>query len=372
MDGAYYCISPTFNGKRKQRSIHRLLAEAFIPIPERLKEFPKEQLQVWHKNEDGTDNRLENLEWISIMEKRVLIDEKVTKGLKNSEKVKKHLEEVRSSSSFIEKAKETITRYNKSEEAKTKLKERLSNSVYIHELDLTFDSYNECAQYLKENYFKDKKVKSLAILISKIISKKKYKLYNRFTITPDPSIVIEEESDESNEFRKIASLENLYEVNAEGVIRRVDSKKIIKLQENKAGYVYFDASLSDCKRKYFVHRLVAECFLTIPKRHKNKPLETLQINHINYIRNDNRVENLEWVSAKENSVWSTELTRSILKQKVCIESLNLTFESIAECSNYLHENYFTDTDSREIEYSILSNFEKNNESVFDKFIIKTI
>lgn len=43
-----------------------------------------------------------------------------------------------------------------------------------------------------------------------------------------------------------------------------------------------------------VHRLTATAFLPNPT---NLPI----VNHINHRRNDNRVENLEWVSHKENS-----------------------------------------------------------------------
>lgn len=50
-------------------SIHRLVATAFIPNPDNLPE-------VNHINHDGTDNRVENLEWVSHRQNTAVITEK--------------------------------------------------------------------------------------------------------------------------------------------------------------------------------------------------------------------------------------------------------------------------------------------------------
>lgn len=52
----YLFVHLSKNGHAHPQRIHRMVAEAFIPNPDRLP-------TVNHNNEDKTDNRVENLEW---------------------------------------------------------------------------------------------------------------------------------------------------------------------------------------------------------------------------------------------------------------------------------------------------------------------
>lgn len=54
----YYMVKLSKNNKKRMKSIHRLVAEAFIPNPEN-------KQQINHINGNKYDNRVENLEWVT-------------------------------------------------------------------------------------------------------------------------------------------------------------------------------------------------------------------------------------------------------------------------------------------------------------------
>ncbi len=108
-------------------------------------------------------------------------------------------------------------------------------------------------------------------------------------------------------WKAIKGLEGYYEASDDGQIRSVtrtfmskDGRKVttigrvLKPALTKAGYLKVSIYVEGQKHTRQVHKLVALAFLDNPE---NKP----QIDHKNGIRTDNRVSNLRWVTAKENS-----------------------------------------------------------------------
>ena len=73
--------------------------------------------------------------------------------------------------------------------------------------------------------------------------------------------------------------------------------KEIHQYKDKDGYFYVYLMVDGKRYKRLVHRMILSSFISNPE---NKP----QVNHINGIRNDNRLENLEWVTAKDNALHS--------------------------------------------------------------------
>ena len=80
-----------------------------------------------------------------------------------------------------------------------------------------------------------------------------------------------------------------YFISDKGNFYSTFSNKYIKAQKDHKGYLYVEIG----RKKYKVHRLVAKYFISNPN---NLP----QINHIDCNKENNKVENLEWVTNKEN------------------------------------------------------------------------
>lgn len=108
----------------------------------------------------------------------------------------------------------------------------------------------------------------------------------------------------SDEYRPVVGFEPFYLVNKQGdiiTLRNKNGKKHHKIKTYRDKDGYLRVRLYGDKKCIWigVHKVVAMAFLDNPNGYA-------MVNHKNYKRDDNRVENLEWCNAKENTQWSLQ------------------------------------------------------------------
>ena len=113
-----------------------------------------------------------------------------------------------------------------------------------------------------------------------------------------------------------------YAANEDGEIMNIRLRNVKKGNLSNSGYLMFTIRLNKNKCKSCLsHRFVFECFYGLIEKNK-------QINHINTIRTDNRIKNLEVVTSSENNTKSTinkdyTFLKDIRKNPKRVKAINL-------------------------------------------------
>lgn len=150
-------------------------------------------------------------------------------------------------------------------------------------------------------------------------------------------------------WKDIIGYEGLYQVSNLGRVKSLaklcghrPKKETIVKQNDLRGYKRVTLCKNNLLKKYQVHRLVAIAFIDNPL---NKPC----INHKDENKANNNVDNLEWVSCKENTNYgnciknSLEKRKPILQEKYgqkvkCLEK-GLIFNSLKEASRWCNGSW---------------------------------
>lgn len=241
--GGYYIVSLTCNKIKKCHRIHRLVAMSFIDNPEN-------KSDVNHKDKNCLNNNANNLEWMTRKENN------------------------------IHRCKNAIITTNKN-----KIVNRIDiKSNVILE---TYNSIEDAALWLVSNNLTKNthngrnSIGNCISGLSKTAYNFKWKLFSNVVMHGE----IWKKANVNHMLFKEYYVSNLGRFkNSNGII--MENYKI-----NKNGYI----RVNICNKTYLLHRLVA---LTFIDNLEDKP----QINHIDGNKLNNNINNLEWVTNKENQI----------------------------------------------------------------------
>lgn len=138
-------------------------------------------------------------------------------------------------------------------------------------------------------------------------------------------------------WKDIKGYEGLYQVSNTGRVKRVATGRVLKGSKNAGGYITVKLSKHGVTSTKTIHRLVAETFIPKPE---NKP----EINHIDEDKTNNKVDNLEWSTRKENINHGTRTERMGKTRSISIIATNIKtgeveeFYGTSECARQLGLN----------------------------------
>ena len=126
-----------------------------------------------------------------------------------------------------------------------------------------------------------------------------------------------------------------YRISSEGRIKNKTTGRILKPGTDRDGYKRIVLSDNGIKKCHGVHRLVGRAFVSGYD-------ETLQVNHLDGVKANNTVNNLEWVTQSENAIhaYQTGLTKRSTKagkqpRPVRVVETDQVFDSESECARML-------------------------------------
>ena len=125
-------------------------------------------------------------------------------------------------------------------------------------------------------------------------------------------------------WKPVRGFEKYYLVSDTGEVYSTRRKINLQPSNDKDGYLKVTLHVDGKGFYRRVHQLVAMAFIPNPQKFPH-------VNHINENKQDNRVENLEWISPVDNDNWGTRNSR--ISATKCTKPI-LHIESNGKCTEY--------------------------------------
>lgn len=127
----------------------------------------------------------------------------------------------------------------------------------------------------------------------------------------------------------IKGYEELYMISSHGNVYSFHRNRLLKPKATRTGYLRVTLCNEISQKTVMIHRLVAEAFIPNPRR---KPT----VNHLNEVKTDNRIENLEWATNAEQNTYGTRLARA--RANTDYRARNINYKDIASKHDYSRED----------------------------------
>lgn len=156
-------------------------------------------------------------------------------------------------------------------------------------------------------------------------------------------------------WKDIKGYKGIYQISNYGRVKSLErpiynyikKERIMKPRPKENGYLQIILTDKNSNKKHvYIHRLVAECFL---KKSKNKNF----VNHKNFNKQDNSVENLEWVSRIENfEHYKNSEKYKEIRRKIDVKFASKTIAKIKKYKNRIlklrNKNFSIDEISKKL------------------------
>ena len=130
---------------------------------------------------------------------------------------------------------------------------------------------------------------------------------------------------ENEVWKDVKDYEGLYQVSDRGNVRSVERRdsigrkvggRIMKPIPNANGYIKVNLYKNGIRETKYIHRLVLEAFVENPS---NFP----EVNHLDEVKDNNELSNLEWCDARYNNNYGTRIERFVQARSKKVKAVNI-------------------------------------------------